>query len=99
MAAARPPSGSKRSALIDTTPSWFWTTPSMTQRAHAEDDLPVLLEAAGGDDGVGEAGLVLDGDEDEPLGGPRPLPDDHHAGHPRAPPPGTAPRSAARVTP
>ena len=25
-----PVRGSKRSALIDTTPSWFWTTPSMT---------------------------------------------------------------------
>ena len=46
----------------------------------------VLLEALGGDDGVGEAGLVLDGDEDEPLGGPRPLADDHHAGHARAAP-------------
>ena len=47
----------------------------------------MLLEAVGGDDGVGEAGLILDGDEDEPLGGARPLADDHHAGHPRPPSP------------
>src|SRR5580765_5595291 len=69
------------------------------QGVGADDDPAVGLEAPGGDDGVGEAGLVLDGQEDESLGGAGPLPDDDDAGYPRAPPVADAPQVAGARDP
>src|SRR5260370_4695468 len=45
------------------------------QRA-GQDGAAVLLEGVGVDDDVGDAGLVLEGEEDEAFGGPGALADD-----------------------
>src|SRR5207244_9026100 len=49
-------------------------------RAASDDDRAVLAEEVGTDDRLTHPGLVLEGQEDEPLGGPRPLPHDDGAG-------------------
>src|SRR5947209_2498196 len=46
----------------------------------ADDELAVLLEEVRGDDGLGHAGLVLQGEEEEALGRARALADDPRAG-------------------
>jgi hypothetical protein len=66
--------------LIDTTPSWAVDD----QRVCGDDGTAMLLEALGRDDGVGEAGLVLDRDEHEALRRPRALADNDDAGDARA---------------
>ena len=57
----------------------------MTSALFADDHALVRGEALGRDDGVGEAGLVLERDEHEALGGARALADDHDAGDADAP--------------
>ena len=43
-------------------------------------DLALLFEHVGPDDEVGDSGLVLNGDEDDPLGASRPLADQDQPG-------------------
>src|SRR5262245_27165071 len=49
------------------------------QRGMAENHRAPAFEDVGADDGVGEAGLVLESDEDEALGGSGALAHDYHA--------------------
>src|SRR5579863_2469706 len=50
------------------------------QARRAGDQLAVSLQEVGGDDRLRHAGLVLQGEEEETLGGARALADDHRAG-------------------
>lgn len=52
------------------------------EHAGAEDHPSLLLEHVRPDDDIGAAGLVLDGDEQDALGGARHLPHQHETGGP-----------------
>src|ERR1700731_4093750 len=50
------------------------------QARRADDELAVPLQEVGGDDGLRHAGLVFEGEEEQPLGGAGALADDDRAG-------------------
>ena len=54
--------------------------PMDDQKGFRGDDEAITLEDIGINDGIGETGLVLERDEDDPLGGPGALAADHRAG-------------------
>ena len=72
------------SARTDVTPSWLCSTPSTIRNGSSTIDQPIAREQIGPHDDVGDAGFVLEGEEDEPFRGPGPLAGDDHAGDPHA---------------
>ena len=79
-------SGATRSTRTEITPSWFCRTPSSSKNFSARMTTRCLLHDVGREDGVADAGFVLQAQEDKALRGARPLPRNHASGsaHPAA---------------